>query len=276
MKLSICVLTIAALLRTATADPASPIDPVPPGPEAKGGIDLSYLVDGGAVPFFWGALAGRLALDKWAKPRDTPLFFSSSEGGATKSSWEVPGYAVTGLGIATGGLMLLGGDDSRMYHVKGLAESLMTGCLVTGVVKTVIGRHRPDWTEDSSDSGRRSFPSGHTTQAFAVATYAILYLRGHVFDSRRGDSKLPWWELATYAGIGLGATAIAGERVWHNRHNLSDVAVGGLLGTATSTLFYLYQDRRYNDHAQKEGIKNLTITPSVTPTGAQVGMSFVF
>jgi membrane-associated phospholipid phosphatase len=84
------------------------------------------------------------------------------------------------------------------------------------------------------------------------------------------------WELATYAGIGRGATAIAGERVWHNRHNLSDVAVGGLLGTATSTLFYLYQDRRYDDHAQKEGIKNLTITPSVTPTGAQVGMSFVF
>jgi membrane-associated phospholipid phosphatase len=282
MKLSICVLAIFATVRTVSADPvaapiAPPIDPAPVGPEARGGIDLTYLVDGGAVPFFWGALAGRLALDKWAKPRDTPLLFSDDEGGATKASWEVPGLAVTGLGISLGGAMLFSGDASRMYHVKGLAESLMTGCLVTGAIKTIVGRHRPDWSEDNnSDSERRSFPSGHSTQAFAIATYAILYLRGHVFDTRRGDSVLPWWELATYTGIGLGAAAIAGERVYHNRHNLSDVAIGGALGTLSSGLFYWYQDGRYQEHAQKEGIKNLTITPSVTPSGAQVGMSFTF
>lgn len=272
MKLSICVLTSLALIRTAAADPDSV-----PLPEGKSSIDLSYLVDGGAVPFFWGAMAGRLALDKWGRPRETPLFFSETEGGAPESSWEVPGLAVTGLGIGLGGAMLLSGDESRMYHVKGLAESLMTGCLVTGAIKTVVGRHRPDWTVDNnSDSERRSFPSGHSTQAFAIATYAILYLRGHVFDTRRGDSVLPWWELAAYTGIGLGAATIAGERVFHNRHNLSDVAIGGLLGTVSSSLFYYYQEGRYQDHAQKEGIKNLTITPSVTSTGAQVGMSFTF
>ncbi len=276
MKLSICVLTSLAFLRTATADPlSSTVEPAPTA-ERPGGVDLSYLVDGGAVPFFWGAMAGRLALDKWAKPRDTPLFFSESEGGAPKASWEVPGYAVTGLGVGLGLGMLAGGDDSRMYHIKGLGESLMTGCLVTGVIKTIVGRHRPDWTEDSTDSGRRSFPSGHSTQAFAIATYAILYLRGHVFDTRRGNSKMPWWELATYAGIGLGAATVAGERVFHNRHNLSDVAIGGLLGTVSSSLFYWYQDGRYQDHANKEAIKNLTITPTVTPTGAQVGLSFAF
>ena len=273
MKLSICVLTILALVRTAAADPIEPV----PLAEKRGGIDLGYLVDGGMVPFFWGAMAGRLALDKWATPRDTPLLFSGSEGGKEKATWETPGLVVTGLGVVTGGLMILGGDESRMYHVKGLAESLMTGCLVTGAIKTIVGRHRPDWSEDNnSDSERRSFPSGHSTQAFAVATYAILYLRGHVFDTRRGNSKMPWWELATYSGIGLGAAAIAGERVFHNRHNLSDVAIGGLLGTVSSSLFYYYQEGRYQDHAQKEGMKSLTVTPSVTPTGAQVGMSFVW
>ncbi len=279
MKLSICVLASLVFVRTVAADPHQqlPLDPVPIGPEGRSGVDLSYLVDGGAVPFFWGALAGRLALDKWAKPRDTPLFFSDDEGGASKASWEVPGYAVTGLGVGLGLGMVLSGDESRMYHVKGMAESLMTGCLVTGAIKTVVGRHRPDWRADvNSDSSRRSFPSGHSTQAFAIATYAILYLRGHVFDSRRGDSKLPWWELATYTGIGLGAAAVAGERVFHNRHNLSDVAIGGLLGTVSSSLFYYYQEGRYQDRAQKESIKNLTVTPTVTPTGAQVGMSFVF
>lgn len=269
-KLVACALSVVALSQSASADP-------PIAPEKKSGIDLTYLIDGGAVPFFWGAMAGRLALDVWAEPRDTPLFFSKGEGGAPKASWEVPAFVVTGTGVVLGGAMLLSGDESRMYHVKGIAESLMTGALVTGAIKTVIGRHRPDWAVDNnSDGQRRSFPSGHSTQAFAIATYAILYLRGHVFDTRRGDSAMPWWELATYAGIGLGAAAVAGERVYHNRHNLSDVAVGGLLGTVSSSLFYWYQDSRYSDHAQKERLKSLTITPTVTSTGAQLGMSFVW
>ncbi|MFN0245846.1 MAG: phosphatase PAP2 family protein [Kofleriaceae bacterium] len=282
LKRSIIVLTSLVVVRAAAADPLppSPVEPAPTGPEGSSTIDLSYLVDGGALPFFWGAMAGRLALDAWASPRKTPLFFSEKEGGAPRSSWEVPGYAVTGLGVGLGLGMVLSGDDSRMYHVKGMAESLMTGCFVTGAIKTVIGRHRPDWSADiNSDSSRRSFPSGHSTQAFAIATYAILYLRGHVFDTRE-DSVV--WELAAYTGIGLGAAAVAGERVWHHRHNLSDVAIGGLLGTVSSSLFYFYQEGRYRDHATKEArggsavSKSLTITPAVTPRGAQVGMSFVF
>jgi membrane-associated phospholipid phosphatase len=277
MKLYGCIALLAALAGTAAADDSSPSFNLSPGPLLPEGseLDLKYLVDGGMVPLFWAPLAGRLALDRWVEPPSTPLMFSASEGGAPQASWDVPGYAVTGLAVGLGVSMLASGDESRWYHVKGLSQALMTGVFVTGGLKSIFGRHRPDWSPDNDSAGdRRSFPSGHSTQAFATATYAILFLRGHVFDSMRGDSVLPWWEATTYAAIGLGAAAIAGERVVHNRHNLSDVAVGGLLGAATSYVLYRYQERRFQDHKAKESLRNFVITPSVTKESTTVGLSF--
>lgn len=262
---------------TAAADegaiPAEPVEPV----DKPDKFDASYLYDGGAIPFLWAPLAGRLLIDTYAKPRESPLAFSSSEGGAIKSSWEVPGWAISGLGGVSAAGMLLSGDDSRSYHVKGIAEAISTGVLVTGIIKVTVGRHRPFWSEDDNSTySRRSFPSGHSTQAWAIATYSILFLRGHVFDKHRGDSKLPWWEAATYGGIALGASALSAERVLHNHHHLSDVVIGGLLGTASSSLFYMYQERRYRNHVADESKQQLSITPTHGARGATVGMSFVW
>lgn len=244
------------------------------GPTDRPG--LSYLVDGGAIPFLWAPIATRIALDAYARPRSTPLGFSSSEGGAEKASWQTPGWGISALGGVLALGMIGGGDASRYYHVKGLAEALATGCVITAGLKVAFGRRRPDWdaTRDSPGS-RRSFPSGHATQAFAIATYAALYLRRHVFAGRRGDSAMPWWEAATYGGLLVGAGALAGERVLHNRHHLTDVGAGALLGTATSTLFFLYQDRRYKDHAREA--TPVSLSPGVGGgTGASAGMSMSF
>lgn len=243
-------------------------------PEGKS-LDLSYLYDGGAIPFLWAPLAGRLLLDKYTTPRDTPLAFSSSEGGAAQADWQIPGWGITALGGASAIGMIAGGDKSRFYHVKGLAQSLATGVFLTGSTKVLVGRHRPDWSEErNSDGSRRSFPSGHATQAFAIATYTALYLRGHVFDKYRGNKTLPWWEAATYGGIALGATALAGERVLHNRHHLTDVVVGGLVGTATSALFYWYQDSRYEKGRRAEEMKQIVVTPAEKGRGGTVGLSW--
>jgi membrane-associated phospholipid phosphatase len=268
---------LCALAGTAAADDAAPTFTLEPAhllPEG-GSSKLTYLVDGGMVPFFWVPLAGRLALDRWVAPRDTPMMFSASEGGAPQASWEIPGAAVSATAVGLGLAMIAGGDESRWYHVKGLGETLMTGVFITGGLKDLFGRHRPDWspTNDSRDE-RRSFPSGHSAQAFAIATYASLYLHDHVFDTRRGDAVLPWWEVATYAGIGLAATAIAGERVIHDRHNLSDVAIGGGLGIATSVLFYRYQEYRFQKHRSKESLQHFVIAPAVTKESKTVGLSF--
>jgi membrane-associated phospholipid phosphatase len=266
---SACLLLLAG---NASADDLPPLADPAPVVDNPNELDLSYLWDGGAIPFLWAPLAARLALDAHAAPREEPLAFPN-EGGAEKSDWQIPGWAISSLGGVSAIGMIASGDRSRLYHVKGLAQSLSTGCLLTGIAKVTFGRRRPYWTEDSGVDARRSFPSGHSTQAFAIATYTALYLRGHVFDELRGDSTLPWWEAVTYAGIATGATLLAAERVWHNRHHKTDVIVGGLVGTATSALFYIYQDGRYDDR-EAERRKQLSIVPVENGDGAAVTLSF--
>jgi len=222
---------------------------------------LSYLWDGGAIPFVWGSIGAWVALDGYTPPRTTPLMFSADEGGAQAPSWQVPGWTVCASGGVLGAAMVLGGDDSRWYHAKGLAESMLTSAAAAGALKVTFGRHRPQWdSETNRDADRRSFPSGHATEAFAIATYASGYLRLHVFDAYREPGTWPIYELATYALLYGGATAIAAERVAHYQHHLSDVAAGAALGTASSALFFLYQERRYRNSAARE------IGPQVWPT----------
>lgn len=276
MKFSLGVALLAALSGSAFGDDTSSKSvPAPSAAPEQRSWDLSYLLDGGMIPFFWVPFASRLALDLWVQPPSTPRWFSANEGGATPASWEVPSYAVAGLSASFGLAVLASGDRSRWYHLKGFGQAAMTSVFITGGMKNLFGRHRPDWSPDDEDAGqRRSFPSGHSTQAFVTATYAILYLRGHVFDRLRGDQTLPWWEAATYAGIGLGAAALAGERVLHERHNVSDVVVGGALGIASSALFYRFQERRFREREAKDALHNLTITPSITKEAKTIGLSF--
>lgn len=237
------------------------------------GITLSYLWDGGALPLFWGALAGQLAIDRWATAPSTPLWFRSTEGGASRASWEVPSWTLTIGGLSLGTAFLLSGDQSRWYHVKGLAETYAVNTLMTTALKRTFGRHRPDWTADSTDPGRdESFVSGHSTNTFSILTYATLYLRYHVFDEYRRPGTLPWWEGVTYAGILAGAVALDAERVIHHRHHVSDVVVGSLLGATEATLLFMYQEHRFrsrNEHA-------LTITPVITENGASLQLGGTF
>lgn len=222
--------------------------------------DRSYLYDGGAVPLLWIPLVAGLAIDQGVTPRSTPLLFDAREGGAAPSSWEVPGWSLAVAGVGVAGLYVATSDDSsRWYHAKGLVEAMATSSLVVSIVKPVFGRHRPDWTAANSDSTRaESFPSGHATRAFAIATYSALYLHDHV----PGDHAL------AYAGMFTGAALVAGERVYHDRHFVSDIAAGSLLGATTSYLIYRYQDARASGQRTRDWA--MALSP-----GARVSSLFI-
>ena len=197
----------------------------------------AWLVDGGAVPLFWVPVALELSFDKLVKPRATPLFFDPEDGGAAVASWEIPDWTLYAAGVGVASTFALGGDSTRWYHVKGLAESMATSGLVMTILKDVVGRHRPDWAATSADTTKnQSFPSGHATEAFAIATYAALYMHDHVFDGR-----LTLGHGLAYTGVFAAAGMVAVERVYHHRHHVSDVVVGAAIGTLTSALIYRYQ-----------------------------------
>ncbi len=115
----------------------------------------------------------------------------------------------------------------------GLTASLIASGLISGVTKVVVGRTRPSNTSDKTDfhpfSGDHSFPSGHTTQAFTVASVVSAH-----YDS-------PWVSTVSYTVASL----VGYARHEHNAHWTSDIVAGAAIGLAVGhTVVKLNEDNR--------------------------------
>lgn len=99
------------------------------------------------------------------------------------------------------------------------ASSVAAGGVITPLFKELVGRARPREHEGSHHfqplGGDTSFPSGHTTQAFAIASVFAAEAR-------------PLWAKVTAYGL-AGGVGVA--RMYHGAHFASDVAAGALVGT---------------------------------------------
>lgn len=104
---------------------------------------------------------------------------------------------------------------------------------VTEVVKAAVGRARPVlYTADAAGAAdnagsARSFPSGHTSVAFAFASTYWLARR----DLHGKPGVLGWLVVGAAAGVGV-------SRVAAGKHFPSDVLAGAVLGTASGLLVY--------------------------------------
>src|ERR1019366_5142562 len=113
----------------------------------------------------------------------------------------------------------LGGDmRAKDAAMDGLTSSIIASGIITNSLKIVVGRERPSTTTATFRfkpfSGNYSFPSGHATQAFAVAT-AI------------AENYPKWW----VEGLAYGAAGLVGyARIEQNAHYASDVVAGSLIG----------------------------------------------
>jgi len=110
-------------------------------------------------------------------------------------------------------------------------EAFVVSGLTCFAIKALLGRERPVETSDSdrfrpfrSDS---SFPSGHTTVAFAAAT---------VFSEQYPH----WYVIAPSYGV---ASAVGFSRMYANKHWMSDVVAGAFLGTTAAHLLRRHRKR---------------------------------
>jgi membrane-associated phospholipid phosphatase len=134
-----------------------------------------------------------------------------------------------------GGSLYLIGQVTREQRIADLGwhgtEAVLLGELTSYLIKGTLGRARPFVTIDDPDDfhfGRgfatsryRSFPSGHSTTAFAAAAAVT-------------DETTLWWPKSTWIVGPLmygGAAMVGVSRMYHNRHWASDVAVGAMIGT---------------------------------------------
>ena len=106
-----------------------------------------------------------------------------------------------------------------------LIKSEMMVAILTFSLKRITAIPRPDTKELTS------FPSGHTAQAFAAAT----------FMAREYGHKSIWYSIGAYtvaAGVGT-------MRVMNNRHWISDIMVGAGIGILSTNLVYLTHQYRW-------------------------------
>ncbi len=189
---------------------------------------------------------------------------------------QISPYAILGAGVA--GAIALGGIGTirhRDFHhphafVLGAATATMLALDLTTVLKNSVGRLRPDFrdrylrsacagyteapasldctgaTEDGFTltnrdviDGMRSFPSGHASSSFALATYFSLYLGGEwIWGDGANAVSMPLAALAS-GGMLAAAGYVAASRVTDNRHHLEDVAVGSAIGVGSAAASYL-------------------------------------
>lgn len=213
--------------------------------------------------------------------------------------WSVAAASASAV-LAAGVLDGFVNQDFHHTHslVLGAAATMMATLDVAELLKLSFGRLRPDFRERYTRAacqglvqrpealdcasvndgfelelgdyvdGYKSFPSGHSSTSFALATYLSLWL-GSEWIWGEGANELSQ-PLATLAAGGLyaGALFVAASRVSDHRHHLEDVAVGAALGSALGAATWLL----YFDLEGNARWRDLRVTPVPLEDGAAVSL----
>ena len=152
-------------------------------------------------------------------------------------------------------------------------EAVLLGSGITWIAKGLTGRARPFATADTtahdfkfgggfSNTARQSFPSGHTTAAFAAAAAVT------------SEAERMWphhfWLVAP-AMYG-GATLVGISRMYHDKHWASDVVLGAAVGTFSGLKVVRYSHTHPYNRIDR-AILRLQVIPLPGGTGSGLGFS---
>jgi membrane-associated phospholipid phosphatase len=173
---------------------------------AVGGLSALMLLDQPSQRFFQGRRSA--GADDWAR--------------AIRRGGQPEVYGTVTLGLVAAGL--LSGDANLTRSGGRLATTLALAGATSTLAKLALGRPRPSESLDADGyspfSGQDAMPSGHTTMAFALAT------------ALADDIHRPWATVGLYTL----ATGVGWSRINDNRHWLSDVAGGAIVGITSAKL----------------------------------------
>ena len=148
------------------------------------------------------------------------------------------------IGVAMYGV----GKLTHSEHLQKLAvhgvEGMLLSTAITGPIKLLAGRARPYAFHDSDaynfkllrglhgENGKpahdfQSFPSGHATTAFAVASAVAAETSEWINHS----DAWPGWKIVIGATMYGGASLVGVSRMYHDQHWASDVVAGAAIGT---------------------------------------------
>jgi len=198
--------------------------------------DFRHLAEPSNLLILGSTGAGSLALH----PKDQSIALKTADPDQFYSAGDMLGHgavhAAAGLGVYIGG-RLAHNERAGRVGIDLLQAQIVSG-LITDGLKLAANRTRPD-------GAAYSFPSGHTSSAFATASV----LQRH-FGWKAG---VPSYIIASYVGA---------SRVATSHHFVTDVLFGAGIGIAAgrATTFQLHRT-------------NLTVTPLITRNSATLNVS---
>lgn len=151
--------------------------------------------------------------DEMRRHKGNNTFITQAERfGAQYAAGVIGGFYVMGV--------LTDDETSMQVAQDGIAASLIASGIITPTIKLLAGRSRPRADEGVNhfkpfNNGNSSFPSGHTTEAFALASVVADH-----YDEE-------WVSYTSYSIAGLVGLA----RTYHHAHFASDVIAGAMIGT---------------------------------------------
>jgi membrane-associated phospholipid phosphatase len=155
-------------------------------------------------------------------------------------------------------------------------EAVLFGSSITWIAKGLAGRARPYVTGDTTardfkfgggftNRDRQSFPSGHTTAAFAAAAAVTS-------EAERGWPGHFW--LVAPAMFG-GASLVGVSRMYHDKHWASDVALGAAIGTFSGLKVVRYSHAHPHNRLDRI-ILRADADPRVDGSRMAIGLSVPF
>ncbi len=174
----------------------------------------------------WAWFGGALVAMGASHHYDTQVrtHFIKTEGLQTKTKDVQDTYPTAAALVATWGYATLVSDENGRREAWAMFEAAGLGSVTAYALKYAAGREGPDQSSSPNQwrkSGGNSFPSWHSTAAFAVGTVL----------AESGNDDYRW--IRRLLGYGLGA-ATSYERLKHNAHWLSDTVAGAALGVGSA------------------------------------------
>jgi membrane-associated phospholipid phosphatase len=171
-----------------------------------------------------------------------------------------PGSIVIGVSLFAVG-RVAGWRDVADLGLHG-TEAIIIASSFTAALKGVAGRARPSVTADTNPRafklnrgfGRgayQSFPSGHTTAAFAAASTVTS-------ESQRWWPRGIWFVAPVMYG---GATLVGLSRMYNNAHWASDIALGAAIGTFGGIKVVRYSHGHSNNFVDR-ALLGITVRPT--------------
>jgi membrane-associated phospholipid phosphatase len=246
---------------------------------AHGPLDLAvrelkiYADDSKAIflaPFHWNADQAGLAIGAgvltgtiMASDPATAPWIQGHASSATNQLSKIVTPFGSWAAFATSGALVVSGIAFKETRLTTMGREALEACILAGlmtdIAKPVFGRYRPYQSDNETIfkpfSSYQSFPSGHATEAFALASVVAARSEG--------------WVIPTLSYTV--ASMVAYSRVNDKAHFLSDVVAGGLIGTTVGRFLVSRHDRAANDSGAP---KMAEVTLFALPGGLGVAAKF--